>query len=62
MPNRKMIDCGKFPSAKNCTLKMSGTESEVMEAAVAHACASHGHQDTKELRDQLRGAMSDDIT
>lgn len=27
---RKFIDCAEFPSEKNCTLKISGTEDEVL--------------------------------
>ncbi len=37
MPQRKSIDCRLFPSEKNCTLKISGTEEEVLDAAVEHA-------------------------
>ena len=40
---RKFIDCSEYPSEKNCTLKISGTEDEVLEAATAHAVASHSH-------------------
>jgi predicted small metal-binding protein len=39
----------------NCTLMMSAdSEAELLEAAVQHAVAVHNHQDTPELRDQLR--------
>jgi hypothetical protein len=34
--NRKSIDCRHYPSEKNCTLKISGTEQEVLDAAVQH--------------------------
>jgi hypothetical protein len=30
---RKAIDCRDFPSEKNCSLKISGTEEEVLDAA-----------------------------
>jgi hypothetical protein len=43
---RKVIDCRLFPSGKNCTLAISGTEEEVLEVAVQHAVASHGHQNS----------------
>jgi hypothetical protein len=49
---RKSIDCRLYPSEKNCTLKISGTEEEVLDAAVQHAV--HGHEDTPELRQQIR--------
>ena len=57
---RKSIDCGKFPSEQNCTLKISGTENEVLETAAAHAAAVHGHEDTPEFREQLKGMMQDE--
>jgi Protein of unknown function (DUF1059) len=54
---RKSIDCRMYPSEKGCTLKISGTEEEVLEAAAAHAIAAHGHADTPELRRELRGLL-----
>ena len=58
--SRKYIDCSEYPRDKNCTLKISGTEDEVLEAATAHAVATHGHEDTTEFRDQLRGMLKDE--
>ncbi len=46
---RKSLDCRLMPSEKNCDVYMSGGEEHLMEAAVAHAVKSHGHQDTPEL-------------
>jgi hypothetical protein len=54
---RKFIDCRNFPSEKNCTLRISGTEEEILEVATQHAVASHGHEDTPELREQLRSLL-----
>jgi hypothetical protein len=54
---RKSIDCRLYPSEKGCTLKISGTEEEVLDAAVAHAIAAHGHADTSELRNELRALL-----
>lgn len=51
---RKMADCRRFESDAQCTLTIIGEEDEVVEAAAAHAVASHGHSDTPELREQLR--------
>jgi hypothetical protein len=31
---RKSIDCRDYPSEKNCSLRISGTEEEVLDAAV----------------------------
>jgi predicted small metal-binding protein len=56
---RKMIDCRKMPSENNCTLAIAGTEDEVLDAAVAHAVAKHGHDDTVELREMIRGGLED---
>ena len=62
MAQRKAIDCRDYPSEKGCTLRISGTEEEVLDAAVQHACSAHGHTDPKELREQLKSMLknSDD--
>jgi predicted small metal-binding protein len=57
---RKFIDCSEYPSDNNCTLRISGTEEEVLSAATAHAASTHGHEDTPEFREQLRGMLKDD--
>jgi predicted small metal-binding protein len=54
---RKMIDCRSVPNEIGCTLTIAGTEDEVLDAAVAHAVAKHGHEDSPELRTMLRGAL-----
>jgi len=54
---RKMIDCRAVPNEIGCTLTIAGAEEEVLDAAVAHAVAKHGHENTPELRDMLRGAL-----
>src|ERR1051325_11737433 len=60
MMARKFIDCREFPSEMNCTIALSAdSETELLEAAVQHAVAVHGHQDTSDLRDMIRGAMKD---
>lgn len=55
----KLMDCGKVPSDTGCTLRLVGREPEVLEAAVAHAVAAHGHADTPELHEQLRTMLED---
>ncbi len=57
---RKVIDCRAIPSEIGCTLTISGTEDEVLDASVAHAVAVHGHKNTPELREQLRQVMQDE--
>lgn len=52
--SRQYIDCREFPSTMNCSVALSAdTPKELLEAAVQHAVAVHGHQDTPELRHQL---------
>lgn len=59
MAQRKSIDCRDYPSDKGCTLKISGTEQEVLDAAVQHAVSAHGHENTPEFRDQLKSMLKD---
>jgi len=57
---RKYRDCREFPSAMNCTLAISAdNEKELLDAAVQHAVAIHGHQDTQEFRKQLRALFKE---
>lgn len=52
---RKHIDCREFPSEMNCTLALvADGEGELLEAAVQHAVAVHGHKDSAEFRAQLK--------
>ena len=52
---RKNIDCREFPSEMNCTLALvADSEDELLEAAVQHAVAVHGHKDSPEFRSELR--------
>ncbi|MEU4132422.1 DUF1059 domain-containing protein [Streptomyces wuyuanensis] len=57
---RKVADCRRFPSETDCTLTISGEEDEVLRAATAHAVAVHGHTDSPELREQIRGMLEDE--
>jgi hypothetical protein len=51
---RMIADCRRFESDNNCSLTIIGQEDEVIATAAAHATAAHGHEDTPELRSQLR--------
>lgn len=51
---RVMADCRRWPSDSNCSLTLIGDEEEVIRAAVEHAASVHGHEDTPEMRDQIR--------
>jgi predicted small metal-binding protein len=57
---RKYIDCREFPNEIDCTLTISGSEKEVLKAAVRHAIEEHGHQDTPELKKQLKALMQNE--
>jgi hypothetical protein len=57
---RKYIDCREMPSESGCDLAMAGSEEHVLTAAVTHAITAHGHEDTPELREQMRGILKDE--
>jgi predicted small metal-binding protein len=57
---RKSIDCRNYPSEKNCSLKISDTEEEVLDAAVQHAVSAHRHENTPDLREQIRSMLKDE--
>jgi predicted small metal-binding protein len=51
---RMMADCRRWPSESNCSLVIIGEEDEVLRAATEHAASVHGHEDTPEMREQVR--------
>ena len=51
---RKIADCRRWPSESNCSLTIIGEEEEVIRAAAEHAASVHGHEDTPELRQQIK--------
>jgi predicted small metal-binding protein len=52
---RKYIDCREFPSESKCTVSIAAdTEVELLEVAAQHAIAVHGHEDSPQLRVELR--------
>jgi Protein of unknown function (DUF1059) len=55
--SRRMADCRRWPSETNCSLVIIGEEDEVVRAAAEHAISVHGHQDTPELREQVRSFL-----
>ena len=55
---RKFIDCREVPSESHCSITIAAdSENELLDAAVQHAVAVHGHQDSAELRGQLKQAI-----
>jgi Protein of unknown function (DUF1059) len=59
--SRKYIDCREMPSENNCDLAMSGTEEHLVQAATLHAVTAHSHEDTPELREEIRGALKEEV-
>lgn len=58
--SRKYIDCREFPGDIKCTVALAAdSEEELMEAAVQHAVAVHGYQDSPELRSEIRTCFHD---
>jgi hypothetical protein len=51
---RMIADCRRFPSERNCTLTIIGQQAEVIQAAAEHAVSVHMHEDTPELRRQIK--------
>jgi len=41
-------------------LKISGTEEEVLDAAVQHAVSVYGHENSAELRGEIRSLLKDE--
>jgi predicted small metal-binding protein len=55
---RKFIDCRSFPSDIKCTVAISAdSEDELVNAATQHAIQVHKHQDSPELRQQIRASV-----
>ncbi|KEI43667.1 DUF1059 domain-containing protein [Saccharopolyspora rectivirgula] len=59
---RKAVDCRRTPSAMNCTLRISGEEEEVVRAAAEHMVSVHGHEDSAQLRQDVRRDLVDEST
>jgi predicted small metal-binding protein len=54
---RVMADCRRWPSESNCSLTIIGEEDEVVRAAAEHAHSVHGHENSDELHEQIRGML-----
>jgi predicted small metal-binding protein len=59
---RKIADCRRWESESNCSLTIIGEEDEVIRTAAEHAASVHGHEDTPELRDQIREFLEPEDT
>ena len=58
---RYYVDCRDMPSETNCDLAMAGSEDHLIEAAAVHAITVHKHDDTPELRDEIRASMKEEV-
>lgn len=58
---RKVADCRDTPNMVGCTLMISGEEEEVVRAASEHAISVHGHEDSQQLRDEIRAGLKDEV-
>lgn len=58
---RKYVDCREIPSENNCDLAMAGSEEHLIEAAAIHAVTAHKHEDTPELREEIRAALKNEV-
>jgi len=59
--SRKYIDCREFPSEMNCTVSIfADSDDELLEAAVQHAVSVHRHEDTPELREEMKKAFREE--
>jgi predicted small metal-binding protein len=50
-----------MPSESNCDLTMAGSEEHLLNAAAIHAVTAHQHEDTPELREEIRQALKDEV-
>jgi Protein of unknown function (DUF1059) len=51
---RVMADCRRWPSDSDCSLTIIGEEDEVIRTAAEHSASVHGHENSPELREQIR--------
>lgn len=57
---RRYIDCREYPSEMNCSVALcADSDEELLQAAVQHAVAVHGHEDTPQLREQIKSLFKD---
>ncbi|KJS30408.1 MAG: hypothetical protein VR64_16080 [Desulfatitalea sp. BRH_c12] len=60
---RNYIDCRDIPQTdKRCTVAIfADSDDELVEAAVQHGMAVHGHSDTTEFRNAIREVLEKGI-
>ncbi|MFI6083193.1 DUF1059 domain-containing protein [Streptomyces sp. NPDC051217] len=50
-----------MPSETNCTLAITGEEDEAVRAPTEQGASAHGHENTAELRTQIRSTLRDEM-
>jgi hypothetical protein len=61
MGERMYLDCREMPSESGCDIAMAGSEEHLVEAGAMHAITAHGHEDTPELREEIRAGMKTEV-
>lgn len=56
---RKYFDCREVPSKIGCSLRISGTEEEVLHNAIRHAVEDHREMNSPQLRQTIQSRMRD---
>lgn len=52
---KKTLSC----NAPGCSLTISGTEKDVVDAVVLHAVSAHSQKDSPQFREQIRSMLKD---
>ena len=60
MARRKYLDCRDYPSVSGCSLRISGTEDEIVPVAVEHAVRVHAHKKSPALAREIRSLLKDE--
>ncbi len=57
---RYYIDCREVPSEAGCTVSIAADDqNELEEAATHHMVSVHGHNDSPDLRNEIRSQMNE---
>lgn len=57
---RKVIDCSWLLTGQPCDITVTGSEDEVLDAALEHVIHFHCRQDTPDLREKLHALLRDE--
>lgn len=52
------LDCSKYPEIIGSSLKLKGQEKDVIKTALRIAMDTNGHQNTLELRKQIKALIN----